>query len=93
MWVVVSLAFNFVLLRFWGRTAVLEFFAGYVIAVPIKSILMAVGAVIYFVSCLDLIPDAVAALGLMGEVWVINSVATSNLRVISSFRNGEVSFR
>src|SRR5712692_7593732 len=30
-WVVVSLAFNFVLLHFSGRTAALEFFAGYVI--------------------------------------------------------------
>lgn len=31
IWVVVSLVFNFVLLHFWGRTAALEFFAGYVI--------------------------------------------------------------
>jgi len=31
IWVAVSLAFNFVLLHFWGRTAALEFFAGYVI--------------------------------------------------------------
>jgi len=31
IWVVVSLAFNFVLLHFSGRTAALEFFAGYVI--------------------------------------------------------------
>src|SRR5689334_14245518 len=31
IWVVVSLAFNLVLLHFWGRTAALEFFAGYVI--------------------------------------------------------------
>ena len=30
-WVVVSLAFNFVLLHFWGRTAARDFFAGYVI--------------------------------------------------------------
>ncbi len=31
IWVAVSLAFNFALLHFWGRTAALEFFAGYVI--------------------------------------------------------------
>ena len=31
IWVVVSLAFNFFLLRFSGRTAALDFFAGYVI--------------------------------------------------------------
>jgi uncharacterized membrane protein YkvA (DUF1232 family) len=60
---------------------------------PVQSILMAVGAVIYFVSSFDLIPDAVPVLGLVDDVWVINSVARANLRVISSFRNWEVSFR
>ena len=59
--------------------------------VPAKSILMAVGAVIYFVSSFDLIPDAVPVLGLVDDVWVINFVARANLRVISSFRNWEVS--
>ncbi len=62
-------------------------------AVPVQSVLMAVGAVIYFVSSFDLIPDAVPVLGLVDDVWVINSVARANLRVISSFRNWEVSFR
>ena len=61
--------------------------------VTVQSILMAVGAVIYFVSSFDLIPDAVPFLGLVDDVWVINSVARANLRVISSFRNWEVSFR
>jgi uncharacterized membrane protein YkvA (DUF1232 family) len=60
-------------------------------AVPVESVLMAVGAVIYFVSSFDLIPDAVPVLGLVDDVWVINSVARANLRVISSFRNWEVS--
>jgi uncharacterized membrane protein YkvA (DUF1232 family) len=60
---------------------------------PAQSILMAVGAVIYFVSSFDLIPDAVPVLGLVDDVWVINFVARANLRVISSFRNWEVSFR
>ena len=62
-------------------------------AVPVESILMAVGAVIYFVSSFDLIPDAIPVLGLVDDVWVINSVARANLRMISSFRNWEVSFR
>ena len=62
-------------------------------AVPVQSILMAVGAVIYFISSFDLIPDAVPFLGLVDDVCVINSVARANLRVISSFRNWEVSFR
>jgi uncharacterized membrane protein YkvA (DUF1232 family) len=60
-------------------------------AVPVQSILMAVGTVIYFVSSFDLISDAVPVLGLVDDVWVINSVARANLGVISSFRNWEVS--
>jgi len=60
---------------------------------PVQSILMAVGAVIYFVSSFDLIPDAVPVLGFVDDVCLINSAARANLRVISSFRNWEVSFR
>ena len=60
-------------------------------AAPVQSILMAVGAVVYFVSSFDLILDAVPVLGLVDDVWAINSVARANLRVISSFRNWEVS--
>ena len=60
-------------------------------AVPVQSVLMTVGAVIYFVSSFDLIPDAAPVLGLVDDVYVINSVARANLRVISSFRNWEVS--
>jgi uncharacterized membrane protein YkvA (DUF1232 family) len=60
-------------------------------AVPVQSILMAVGAVIYFVSSFDLIPDAVPVLGLVDDVWAITSVVKANLGVISSFRNWEVS--
>jgi uncharacterized membrane protein YkvA (DUF1232 family) len=60
--------------------------------VPVQSILMAVGAVIYLVSSFDLIPDAVPVLGLVDDVWVINFVARANPRVISSFRNWEVCF-
>lgn len=59
-------------------------------AAPVESILMAVGAVIYFASSYDLIPDVVPVLGLVDDVWVINSVARANRRVISSFRNWEV---
>jgi uncharacterized membrane protein YkvA (DUF1232 family) len=42
-------------------------------SVPVQSILMAAGGVIYFVSSFDLIPDAVPGLGLVDHVWVINS--------------------
>lgn len=62
-------------------------------SVPIQSILMSVGAVIYFVSSFDLIPDAIPVLGLVDDVWAINSAARANLRVISSFRKWEVSFK
>lgn len=44
-------------------------------AVPVQSILMVVGAVIYFVSSFYLIPDAVPVLGLVDDVWVIASAA------------------
>ena len=60
-------------------------------AVPVESTLMSVGAVIYLVSAFDLIPDSVPVLGLVDDVWVINFVARANLRVISHFRNWEVS--
>jgi len=60
-------------------------------AVPVESTLMFVGAAIYLVSAFDLIPDSVPVLGLVDDVWVINFVARANLRVISGFRNWEVS--
>jgi uncharacterized membrane protein YkvA (DUF1232 family) len=51
--------------------------------VPVQTVLTAVGAVIYFVNPFDLIPDSVPVLGLVDDVWAINSVARANLRVIS----------
>jgi uncharacterized membrane protein YkvA (DUF1232 family) len=55
-------------------------------SVPVQSILMAVGAVIYFVSAFDLIPDAVPVLGLVDDVYVINSVARARHACTESFR-------
>lgn len=55
-------------------------------AEPVESILMSVGAAIYFVSSFDLIPDSVPVLGLVDDVWVIHFVARANLRVISSLQ-------
>jgi uncharacterized membrane protein YkvA (DUF1232 family) len=55
------------------------------------SILMAVAAVIYFVSPFDLIPDAVPVLGLIDDASVIAFVARANIGVISRFRKWEVS--
>ncbi len=60
---------------------------------PATSILMAVAAVIYFVSPFDLIPDTIPVLGFVDDASVITLVARANIAVISSFRNWEVSFR
>src|SRR5713226_6123991 len=58
---------------------------------PAASILMAVAAVIYFVSPFDLIPDAVPVLGLIDDESVIALVARANIEVISKFRKWEIS--
>ena len=43
------------------------------VPLPVQTILMAVGAVIYFVNSFDLIHDAIPVLGLVDDVWAINS--------------------
>jgi len=52
---------------------------------PADSILMAIAAVIYFVSPFDLIPDSIPVLGLVDDTSVITSVARANLTLISKF--------
>jgi|ERR1700674_11544 len=59
---------------------------------PADSILMAVGAVIYFVSPFDLIPDSIPVLGLIDDAAVITCVARANLTLISNFRKWEILF-
>lgn len=59
---------------------------------PAESILMAVAAVIYFVSPFDLIPDALPVFGLMDDAAVIGCVARANLKAISNFRKWEILF-
>jgi len=56
---------------------------------PADSILMAIAAVIYFVSPFDLIPDSIPVLGLVDDTSVITSVARANLTLISNFRKWE----
>ena len=58
---------------------------------PADAILMAIAAVIYFVSPFDLIPDSIPVLGLIDDTSVITSVARANLTLISNFRNGKLS--
>jgi uncharacterized membrane protein YkvA (DUF1232 family) len=60
---------------------------------PAGPILMAVAAVIYFVSPFDLIPDAIPVLGFVDDASVITFVARTHMGVISSFRKWEISFR
>ena len=59
---------------------------------PADSILMAIAAVIYFVSPFDLIPDSIPVLGLIDDTSVITSVARANLTLISNFRKWETLF-
>lgn len=57
---------------------------------PAGSILSIVGAVIYFVSPFDLIPDSIPVLGLLDDAAVITCVARANLTLISNFRKWEI---
>jgi uncharacterized membrane protein YkvA (DUF1232 family) len=57
---------------------------------PADSIFMAIAAVIYFVSPLDLIPDSIPVLGFIDDASVITSVARANLTLISNFRRWEI---
>jgi uncharacterized membrane protein YkvA (DUF1232 family) len=59
---------------------------------PANSILMAIAAVIYFVSPFDLVPDSIPVLGLVDDTSVITSVARANLALISNFRKWETHF-
>jgi len=59
---------------------------------PADSILMAIAAVIYFVSPFDLVPDSIPVLGLVDDSSVITSVARANLTLISNFRKWETLF-
>jgi uncharacterized membrane protein YkvA (DUF1232 family) len=53
------------------------------------SLSMLVAAVIYFVSPVDLIPDAIPVFGLVDDTSVLALVARSNLTLISKFRKWE----
>ena len=56
---------------------------------PIKTLLMVVAALVYFVEPFDLIPDAVLLFGLLDDAAVITAVVKANLSEISRFRNWE----
>ena len=54
-----------------------------------KVTVMAISAVVYFYSWIDLIPDSIPVLGFVDDTAVITSVVRANLREISAFRNWE----
>jgi uncharacterized membrane protein YkvA (DUF1232 family) len=56
-------------------------------------LLMALGALLYFLNPLDLIPDTIPVLGYVDDGAVITYVVRSNLREISCFRNWEFAFQ
>jgi uncharacterized membrane protein YkvA (DUF1232 family) len=57
---------------------------------PTDSIVMAIAAVIYFVSPFDLIPDCIPVLGLIDDAAVVTHVAKANLTLINTFRTWEI---
>jgi len=56
---------------------------------PAATLLMFIGALIYFVNPFDLIPDSIPVLGFVDDAAVITFVARANLEVVSRFRNWE----
>jgi uncharacterized membrane protein YkvA (DUF1232 family) len=61
--------------------------------IPAVSLLMVIGALIYLVNPLDLIPDSIPILGLVDDAAVITFVARANIEAISRFRNWEKSIQ
>ncbi|HET6569056.1 MAG TPA: YkvA family protein [Rhodothermales bacterium] len=58
-------------------------------AVPWKSLLYAVAAIIYFVNPVDLIPDALAGIGFIDDVAVITTVVGAIRKDLDAFRYWE----
>ena len=58
-------------------------------AVPWKSLLYAVAALIYFVNPIDLVPDFVLGLGFVDDVAVIGFVANALRQDLSDFKAWE----
>ncbi len=58
-------------------------------AVPWESLVLALGATIYFLNPMDVIPDFIAGLGLLDDVGVIAWVVQSIRRDIKNFQAWE----
>ncbi len=72
------------LLRLAGRWARREYRA-----VPWRSVLYAVAALLYFVNPVDLIPDALAGLGFVDDVAVVGAVVNAIRKDLERFRRWE----
>jgi uncharacterized membrane protein YkvA (DUF1232 family) len=59
--------------------------------IPIKSILLLIAAVIYFINPLDLIPDAVIGLGLTDDLAILAGVYNLVSEELEKFRQWEAS--
>ncbi|MFY0650513.1 MAG: DUF1232 domain-containing protein [Cyclobacteriaceae bacterium] len=58
---------------------------------PVKSIVMVVGALIYFITPLDFIPDFIPALGLTDDAALVYWVYKNIQEDIEKFRQWEIS--
>jgi len=58
--------------------------------VPWKTVLYSVGAVVYFVSLIDLVPDFIVGIGLIDDVAVIAWVLKSINKDLEEFREWEI---
>ncbi|MBI4612625.1 MAG: DUF1232 domain-containing protein [Planctomycetes bacterium] len=57
--------------------------------VPVRSIVLAIGAIVYFVGPIDAIPDWIVALGYLDDAAVIGWVVHSIREDLADFRAGE----
>ncbi len=62
-------------------------------AIPWKSILYAVAALLYFVNPIDLIPDAIIGLGFVDDVAVVAAVVSAIRKEVDEFEAWESSSR
>lgn len=69
------------LVRTWARREYRE--------VPWRSLLYAVGAIVYFVNPVDLIPDALAMIGFVDDIAVVGAVVKAIQNDLDAFRRWE----
>ncbi len=62
---------------------------GHYTDIPWKTICVAIGAIIYFINPLDLIPDGIPGLGYVDDAAVVGFVVVSIQQELETFRNWE----